>query len=88
MTTTGTCISNYHKCQISFKSHYARLKPKVVSYRNYKKLTSKHFLKEIESTDFLTDSNDANEQYSHLTETFFKAVNKYTALEKKVVRGD
>ena len=57
-----------------------------MNYRNYKNFNQSTFLKEIESTDFLIDSNGLNEQYSHLTETFLKVVNKYTPLIKKVVR--
>ena len=72
--------------EIFFKCHYIRLKPKVVNYRNYKNFNQSTFLKEIESTDFLIDSNGLNEQYSHLTETFLKVVNKYAPLIKKVVR--
>ena len=37
MSTAETGISNYRKRISSFsKSHYARLKPKVLNYRNYK----------------------------------------------------
>ena len=50
---TETGLSVYNKC-ISrfFKSHYARLKPKVVNYRNYKNFNQSIFLKEIENTGF------------------------------------
>ena len=38
----------------------------------------------MESTDFPANSNDLNERYSHLTETFLKVVvNKYAPLKKE-----
>ena len=39
----------------------------------------------MESTYFSKDSNDPNERYTHLTETFLKAVYKYVLLNKKVI---
>ena len=51
--TTKSGISNYHKLiSTFFKSHYTRLKPKIIYYRNYKNFNGELFLKDLESQMF------------------------------------
>ena len=87
--TTETGISDYHKCiSTFFKSHYSKLKPKVIHYRNYKNFDESLFLDDLEKTTFLTNSNCPNENYQHLTENFLSVVEKHAPLKKKVVKGN
>ena len=47
--TTETGISVYYKLiSTFFKSHYTRLKPRIIYYRNYKNFNEELFLKELE----------------------------------------
>ena len=51
--TTETGLSDYHKCISTFyKSHYSKLKPKVIHYRNYKNFYEIPFLNDLGKTTF------------------------------------
>ena len=70
--TTETGISDYHKCiSTFFKLHFSKLKPKVIHYRNYNKFEESLSLSDLEKAAFLTKSNWPNENYQHLTNTFY-----------------
>ena len=87
--TTETGVSDYHKCiSTIFKSHYSKLKPKVIHYRNYKDFHDSLFLNDLEKTTFLTNSRCPNENYQHLTENFLWVVDKHYPLKKQLVRGN
>ena len=52
---TETELSDFHNLtSLFFKSHYTRLKPKIMKYRNYKNFEERAFLEDLEKTDFLT----------------------------------
>ena len=45
---TETGLSDYHKLiSTFFKSHFTRLRPKVITYRNYKKFDENVFLNDL-----------------------------------------
>ena len=71
-----------------FKSHYSKLKPKVIHYRNYKNFDESLFLNDLEKATFLTNSNCPNKNYQHLTENFLSVVEKHTPRNKKIVTGN
>ena len=57
--TTETGISDYHKLILAlFKSHYARLKPKIIYYRNYKNFNEELFLKDLENSNLSANSDN------------------------------
>ena len=86
--TTETGVSHCHKCiSTFFKSHYTKLKPKVIHYRNYKNFDKFLILDGLEKTTFLTNSNCPNENYERLTENFLSVVEKHAPFKKKTVRG-
>ena len=87
--STETGLSDYHKCiSTFFKSHYSKLKPKAIHYRNYKNSDVSLFLNDLEKTTFLTNSNCPNENYQNSTENFLSVVEKHAPLKKKNVRGN
>ena len=66
--TTETGVSDYHKCiSTFFKSHYSKLKPKVIYYKNFDESL---FLSDLEKTTFSGNSYCPNENYPHITENF------------------
>ena len=98
--TTETGISDYHKLISTFlKSHYTRLKPKVIYYRNYKKpkviyyrnyknFKEDLFLKDLENSNLSANSDNPRENYTNLSQTFSKVVQKHAPLKKKILRGN
>ena len=52
---TKTGIRDYYKCISTFSgSHYSKLKPKVIHYKNYKNFDESLFMYDLEKTAFLT----------------------------------
>ena len=81
--TTETGLGDFDKLVSTFfKSHYSRLKAKIVFYRNYKNFNNSKYY-----TLFL-DSDDPNENYNFLTRKFQETVNKHASLNKKFLRGN
>ena len=66
--TTETGIRDYHKLiSIFLKSHYTRLKPKIVFYRNCKNFIEELFLKDLENSNLSANSDNPHENYSQLS---------------------
>ena len=81
--TTETEISDYHKFILTFlKSHYTRLKPKIIYYRNYKNFNEELFLKDLENSNLSTNSDNPHENYTNLSQTFSKDAQKHALREK------
>ena len=86
---TETGINDYHKViLIFFKCHYTRLKPKTIYYRNYKNFNEELFLKDLENSNLSANSNNPHENYTNLSQTFSKVVQKHAPLKKKFLRGN
>ena len=62
LTNTPTGLSDYHKPIKTFKIHFSRLRPKVLSYRNYKNFNESKFLNDLSKTIVTFD----NEVMMHL----------------------
>ena len=87
--TTETGLSDFHKLiSTFFKSHFSRLSPKAIYYRNYKNFDESKFIEDLIYTDFSLQSDDPNENYSFLTREFSKIVEKHAPLRKKFIRGN
>ena len=84
--TTETGLSDFHKLiSTFFKSHFSRLSPKAIYYRNYKNFDESKFIEDLIYTDFSLQSDDPNENYSFLTREFSKIVEKHAPLRKKFI---
>ena len=82
-----TGLSDYHKIIATFsKWHFSR--PKVITYRNYKKFHKEKFLNDQEETNTIIDEKYSNQNYQSLTKTFLTFVNKHGLLKKRIVRGN
>ena len=87
--TTETGLNDFHKLKSTFfKSHFSRLSPKAIYYRNYKNFDESKFIEDLIYTDFSSQSDDPNENYSFLTTEFSKIVEKHAPLRKKFIRGN
>ena len=87
--TNETGISGYHKfISKFFKSHYTRLKPKIIYYSNYRNFNVELFLKDFENSNLSTNSDNPHENYNNLSQTFSKVVRKHTLLKMKILRGN
>ena len=63
--------SDYHKMITTFfKLHFSRLRPKVITCRNYKKFHEEKFLNDLKETNIIIDEKDPNQNYQSLTKTF------------------
>ena len=86
---TETGLSDFHKLvTVFFKCSYSRLKPKVVTYRNYKKFDEQEFLNDLNSSNVSLKPDDPNQNYNTLTKVFADTVNKHAPLKKKTLRGN
>ena len=85
--TTETVLSDCHKLISSFmQSYISRLKPKTIYYRNYKNFDEEKFVKDVKAADFSFSNNDPNENYSVLSDTFSKLVDRHAPLKMKIQR--
>ena len=82
---TETGLSDFHKLISTFlRSHFSRLKPKAIYYRNYKKINEQKFLEDVKNINFCFNSDDPNEKYELITDLFSKIVNKHAPLKKNL----
>ena len=67
--TTKTGLSDFHKLiSTFFKSHFLRIMPKAIYYRNYKNFNESKLTKDLINSDFSLQSDDPDRNYSFLTE--------------------
>ena len=82
-------MSDYHKLISTFlKSHFARLKPKVITYRNYKKFDENIFLNNLQKLGIKLDEENSESSYSLISNKFLWVVKKHALLKKKKLRGN
>ena len=86
---TETGLTDYHKLIITtfFKSHFTRLRSKVITYRNYKKFDENVFRNDLQKLDIKLDEENSESSYSLLSNKFLEVVNKHAPLRKKILRG-
>ena len=66
---TKTGLSDFHKLiSTFFKSHFLRIMPKAIYYRNYKNFNESKLTKDLINSDFSLQSDDPDRNYSFLTE--------------------
>ena len=85
---TETGLSDLHKLISTFlRSHFSRLQPKAIYYRNYKKINEQKFLEDVKNINFCFNSDDSNEKYELITDLISKIINKHASLKKIILRG-
>ena len=70
------------------KSYISGLKPKTIFCRNYKNVDKEKFVKDVKTGDFSFSNNDPNKNYSVLSDTFLKLLDRHAPLKKKKQRGN
>ena len=84
-----TGLSDYHKLITTFfKANFSRLRPKVLSYRNYKNFIESKFLNDLNKTIISFDNENPNQNYNVLSNRFLEVVNVHAPLKTKIVRGN
>ena len=82
-------MSDYHKLiSTLFKSHFKRLRPKVITHRNYTKFDENLFLNDLQKLDIKLDAENSQSSYLLISNKFLEVVNKHAPLKKKVLRGN
>ena len=81
---TETGLSDYHKLMSSFfKSYFSRLRPKVITYRNYKNFDENVFLNDLQKLEVKLDEENSKSSYSLISIKFLEVVNEHAPLKKK-----
>ena len=65
------------------ESYISGLKPKTIFYRNHKNFDEEKFVKDVKAANFSFSNNNPNENYSVLSGTFSKLVDRHAPLKKK-----
>ena len=84
-----TGLSDYRKLITNFlKSKFSPLKPKVLSYRNYKNFDESKFLNNLNKIIITFDNKNPNQNYNALSNRYLEVVNVHAPLKTKIVRGN
>ena len=76
-------LSDYPKLISTFlKSHFTRQRPKVITYRNYKRFDENLFLNDLQKLDIKVDEENSESSYSLISNKFLEVVNKHAPLKK------
>ena len=78
-----TGLSDFHLLTVTeFKMGFQKLKPQVITYRNYKNFNNDRFQADIKTCGF--DTKDINS----FKETILSVFNKYIPMKKKYIRAN
>ena len=88
MHVTETSLRDYHKLLSTFfKSHFTRLRPKVITYKNYKNFDENLFLNDLQKLDIKLDEENSESSYSLISNKFLEDVKKHAPLKKTILPG-
>ena len=86
---TETGLSDYHNLiSTFFKSHFIRLRPRVITYRHYKKFDENVFLNDLRKLEIKLDEQNSESSYSLISNKFLEVLKKHAPLKKKVLKGN
>ena len=86
---TETGLSDYHNLiSTFFKSHFIRLRPRVITYRNYKKVDENVFLNDLQKLEIKLDEQNSESSYSLSSNKFLEVLKEHAPLKKKVLKGN
>ena len=84
-----TGLSDYPKLITTFfKTNFSRLRPKVLSYRNYKNFIESKFLNNLNKSIISFDNENPNQNYNVLSNRFLEVVNVHAPLKTKILKGN
>ena len=85
--TIETGLSDFHKLTLTvLKTHFPRLKPNIVNYRDYKGFVNDYFRSELLQEINSSDSDLIN--FKDLQYTLQRALDKHAPLKKRYVRAN
>ena len=89
-TITETCIRDHHKLITSFfRSHFERIPPKKVEYRNFKKLDVTNFVRDLDEKMIQGEIYKYNnDMYSTFFDVFRSVLDRHAPLKRKMIRGN
>ena len=89
MHATETSLSGYHKLiSTFFKSHFTRQRPKVITYKNYKKFDEDDFLNDLQKLEIKLDEENSESCYSLISNKFSRDCKQTCSVKEKVLRGN
>ena len=89
MHATETSLSGYHKLiSTFFKSHFTRQRPKVITYKNYKKFDEDVFLNDLQKLEIKLDEENSESCYSLISNKFSRGCKQTCSVKEKVLRGN
>ena len=74
-----------------FCSYFAKIPPKLIEYRNYKKFYLENFLYDLDQELLkgeMYKSSNSIEMYSSFTKVYRKVLDKHAPLKVKKIRGN
>ena len=81
---TETGFSDYHKMITTFcKLHFSRHRPKVITYRTYKKFHEEKFLNDLKETNIIMNEKDPDQNHQSLTKSFFNNCKQTPSFKKE-----
>ena len=87
-SVTQTVVSDFYRLITPFmKSHFLRLKAKIIHYCNLNRFNEWKFAPDVKSADFSFEKDYYNKHFSVLTNTFSLIVKNHAPLTKNTVRG-
>ena len=88
-STVATGLSDCHKMVVTcLKSHFKRLPPKKIVYRDYKNFDEKRFLHELDQEMIKGHFYKEGNPYDGFSKLFENIVNKHAPLKEKKIRGN
>ena len=86
-TTVETGISDFHKMTITIlKTSFKKKKPKIISYRNYKKFSNTSFRNEL--MEQLNNKDINNIDYQEFDNIVMDILNKHAPIKQKYIRAN
>ena len=86
---SDTGLSDYHKLITTFfKTNFSCLRPKVLSYRNYKNFNESKFLNDLNKTIITFDNENPKQNNNIFSNRFLEVGNIHAPLKTKIVIGN
>ena len=88
ITETGIC-DHGRLITSFFRSHFERIPPKKVEYRNYKKFNVTNFLRDLDQEMIQAEMYKYNnDMYSTFSDVFRSVLDTHAPLKRKMIRGN
>ena len=77
-------LSDFHVMTVSvLKMHHRKLSPKIINYRDYKKISNRNFLNSVKEVFSNKNPNEENGGIDFFLHTCAKVLNKHAPCKRK-----